>query len=106
MSNYLPAIHAATIATHGEGPRWQDDDEHRLVVATFDADEIGSYTVSAAGSAEDGAELAVGENLVRPVVILMIVAGGVALAGVAGGVTLFVVTGVRPRARAPSDATI
>lgn len=102
VTNYLPAIHAATITTHGDGPRWEDDaDEHRLVVATFDADELGSYTVSAAGSAEDGAELAVGENLVRPVVILMLIAGGVALAGLAGGVTLFVVTGVRrSRARA------
>ncbi len=99
--SYMPALHVASIAAHDEELRWdsEDWDDHRVVVATFDAEAPGAYTVTTTGSAEDGAELAVGENLVRPVVILMIVAGGVALAGLAGGVTLFVVTGVR-RSRA------
>jgi hypothetical protein len=101
VTSYLPSLHIASVVTHDDELHWgaEDWDDHQVVVATFDADTTGAYTVTTAGSAEDGAELAVGENLVRPVVILMLVAGGVALAGLAGGVTLFVVTGAR-RSRA------
>jgi hypothetical protein len=101
VTNYLPTVRLASTGPHDDGLHWGsgDWDEHRVVLATFDAETTGTYNVTTTGSAEDGAELAVGENLVRPVVILLVVAAGVAVAGAVGGVTLFVVTGVR-RSRA------
>ncbi len=102
VTNYIPAVRAATL-DHHDDLHWgvAGSDEHRIVVASFNAGTSGRYVVTTTGAAEDGAELAVGENLVRPVVVLLAVAAGVALAGLAGGVVLFVVTGVRrSRARA------
>lgn len=103
VTSYLPSLHMASLVVHDDELRWdaEDRDDHQVVVATFDADTTGAYTVTTTGSAEDGAELAVGENLVRPVVALVLVAMGVVAVGLAGGVTLFVITGVRrSRARA------
>jgi hypothetical protein len=101
VTSYCPSLHAASIARHDDDVYWASDDwdEHQMVIARFDADETGTYLVATAAASEDDGEIAVGENLVRPVVILLIVAAGVGIAGLVGGVTLFVVTGVR-RARA------
>lgn len=103
VRTYLPTIKLGSGDRRDDGLRRdaRDRGAHRVVIATFDADTAGTYTVSTTAPAEQGAELAVGENLVRPALILLAVAGGVALAGLAGGVTLFVVTGARrSRARA------
>jgi hypothetical protein len=71
----------------------------RFAMATFRADETGRYEIATTSAAENGAEIAVGENLVGPVVFGLFGALAVVLAGIATGVVLIVVTAVRRSAR-------
>lgn len=67
----------------------------RFAMAAFRADETGRYEIATTSAAEHGAEIAVGENLVGPVVFGLFGALAVVLAGIATGVVLIVVTAVR-----------
>jgi hypothetical protein len=97
VRNYLFGTEVATIVTH--------DHEHeytahpRFAVATFRADQTGGYEIATTAAAENGAEIAVGENLVWPVVASLLGAPAVVLAGVVTGVTLIIVTAVRRSTR-------
>jgi hypothetical protein len=71
----------------------------RFAMATFRADETGRYEIATTSAAEHGAEIAVGENLVGPVVLGLFGALAVVLACIATGVVLIVVTAVRRSAR-------
>jgi hypothetical protein len=99
VKNYLLGTKVATIAAHdhhGEYAAYP-----RFAVATFRADLTGQYEVATTSAAENGAEIAVGENLVRPVVFRLFGALAVVLAGITTGAVLIIVTVVRrsaPRA--------
>jgi hypothetical protein len=71
-------------------------------VATFRADLTGRYEVATTSAAENGAEIAVGENLVRPVVFKLFGALAVVLACIATGTVMIVVTAVRRSAHRAS----
>lgn len=71
-------------------------------MATFRADLTGRYEVATTSAAENGAEIAVGENLVRPVVFKLFGALAVVLACIATGTVMIVVTAVRRSAHRAS----
>ena len=71
----------------------------KFAVATFKADEAGRYEVVTTSAAENGTEIAVGENLVRPVLFGLSGALVVVLAGIATGVAPIILTAVRRSAR-------
>jgi hypothetical protein len=99
VTSYLLGTKVATIATHDHPGEYAT--HPRFAVGTFTADLTGGYEIATTSAAEYGAEIAVGENLVRPVVFGLFGALAVVLAGVATGVTLIIVTAVRrsaPRA--------
>jgi hypothetical protein len=99
VKDYLFGAEVATIVTHDlhDGHATHPD----FAVATFRADQSGGYEIATTAAAESGAEIAVGENLVWPVVFGVLGALTLVLVGVATGVVLIVVTAVRrsaPRA--------
>ena len=71
----------------------------RFAVATFKADETGRYEVATTSASENGTEIAVDENLVRPVLFGLSGALVVVLAGIATGVALIIVTTARRSAQ-------
>ena len=97
VKSYLLGREIARIADHDHY------DEHathpRFAVATFRADRTGGYEIATTSAAENGAEIAVGENLVLPVLLGLFGALAVVLAGIATGVVLIIVTAVRRSAR-------
>jgi len=99
VKSYLLGTKVASIAAHVHYDEYATHPQ--FAVATFRADQAGGYEVATTAAAENGAEIAVGENLVRPVVFGLFGALAVVLAGIATGVVLIVVTAVRraaPRA--------
>jgi hypothetical protein len=99
VKNYLLGTKVATITAHDHHDEYATHPQ--FAVATFRADRTGGYEISTTSAAENGAEIAVGENLVRPVVFKLFGAVAVVLAGIATGVVLIIVTAVRrsaPRA--------
>jgi hypothetical protein len=99
VKNYLFGTEVATIVTrdHHDASTTHPD----FAVATFRADQTGGYEIATTAAAENGAEIAVGENLVWPVVFGVLGALTLVLGGDATGVVLIVVTAVRrsaPRA--------
>lgn len=98
VRSYLLGTHVASIAAHDH---YEYATQPQFAVATFRADQTGGYTIATTSAAENGAEIAVGENLVRPVLFGLFGALAVVLVGIAAGVTLIIVTAVRrsaPRA--------
>ena len=99
VKSYLLGTRVASIAAHDHYDEYAA--QPRFAVATFRADQTGGYEIATTSAAENGAEIAVGENLVRPVLFGLFGALAVVLAGVATGVVLIIVTAVRraaPRA--------
>ena len=99
VKSYLLGTKVASIAARDHYDGYATHPE--FAVATFRADQTGGYEVATTAAAENGAEIAVGENLVRPVLFGLFGALAVVLAGIATGVVLIVVTAVRrsaPRA--------
>jgi hypothetical protein len=97
VKNYLFGTEAVKIATHEHHDEYVTHPD--FAVATFRADQTGGYQVATSTASENGAEIAVGENLVGTVVLRMIGALAVVLAGVAICVVLVIVTAVRRSAR-------
>jgi len=97
VKNYLFGTEVATITAHDH--QGEHATHPRFAVATFNADLIGRYEVATTSAAEDGAEIAIGENLVGPVVFRLFGALAVALAGIVAGAVLITVTAVRRSAR-------
>lgn len=97
IKNHLFGTDVATIAVHDHHHEY--DTHPDFAVATFRADQTGGYEVATTVAAENGAEIAVGENLVGPVVVRLLGALAFVLAGVVTGVTLIIVTAVRRSAR-------
>jgi hypothetical protein len=93
VKNYLLGTEVATIAAHDHHDEYAT--HPRFAVAMFRADQTGGYEIATTAAAENGAEIAVGENLVGPVVFKLFGALAVVLAGVATGVVLIIVTAVR-----------
>ena len=97
VRNCLLGTKVATIAAHDHQDGYATHPD--FAVATFKADRTGGYEIATTSAAENGAEIAVGENLVGPVVFGLFGALAVVLAGIATGVVLIVVTAVRRSAR-------
>jgi hypothetical protein len=97
VRSYLLGTKVASIAAHDHYDEYAT--HPRFAVATFSADQTGGYEIATTSAAENGAEIAVGENLVRPVVIGAFGALAVVLASIATGVALIIVTAVRRSAR-------
>jgi hypothetical protein len=97
VKNCLFGTKVATIAAHDHDHEYTTHAE--FAVATFRADQTGGYEVATTSAAEDGAEIAVGENLVVPVVVGLLGSLAVVVVGIATGVVLIVVTAVRRSAR-------
>jgi hypothetical protein len=93
VKTYLLGTKVASIAARDHYDEYATHPE--FAVATFRADQTGEYQVATTSAAENGAEIAVGENLVWPVVFGLLGALVVVLAGVATGVVLIIVTAVR-----------
>jgi hypothetical protein len=93
VKSYLLGMTVASIAAHDHYDEYAT--HPRFAVATFRADQTGGYEIATTSAAENGAEIAVGENLVRPVLFGLAGALAVVLAGVATGVVLIIVTAVR-----------
>ena len=97
VKNYLLGAKVATIAAHDHQHEYTTHPE--FAVATFKADRTGGYEIATTSAAENGAEIAVGENLVGPVVVGLLGALAIVVAAIATGVVLIVVTAVRRSAR-------
>lgn len=98
VKSYLLGTRVASIAAHDH---YEHATHPQFAVATFRADQTGGYEIATTSAAESGAEIAVGENLVRPVLFGLFGALAVVLASIATGVALIIVTAVRrsaPRA--------
>lgn len=93
VKSYLLGTKVASIAAHDHYDEYAAHPQ--FAVATFRADQTGGYEIATTSAAENGAEIAVGENLVRPVLFGLFGALAVVLAGVATGVVLIIVTAVR-----------
>jgi hypothetical protein len=93
VKNYLFGTEVATIGAHDHHDEYAT--HPKFAVATFRADQTGGYEIATTSASENGAEIAVGENLVRPVVFRLLGALAVVLAGIATGVVLIIVTAVR-----------
>ncbi|MGE5229143.1 MAG: hypothetical protein ACM3MJ_05410 [Deltaproteobacteria bacterium] len=99
VKSYTLGTKVASIAAHDHYDEYAA--HPRFAVATFRADQTGGYEIATTSAAEDGAKIAVGENLVRPVLFGLVGALAVVLAGVTIGVVLIIVTVVR-RAAPPA----
>jgi hypothetical protein len=97
VKNYLLGKEVVTITAQDH--QGEHATHPRFAVATFNADLIGRYEVATTSAAEDGAEIAIGENLMGPVVFRLFGALAVALAGIVAGAVLITVTAVRRSAR-------
>jgi hypothetical protein len=97
VRNCLLGTKVATIAAHDHEREYTTHPD--FAVATFRADKTGGYEIATTSAAENGAEIAVGENLVGPVVVGLLGALAIVVGGIATGVTLIVVTAVRRSAR-------
>jgi hypothetical protein len=97
VKNDLFGVKVATVTAHDHHGEYTT--HPRFAVATFKADQTGRYEVATTSAAENGAEIAVGENLVGSVVSRLLGALAVVLAGIATGAVLITVTAVRRSAR-------
>lgn len=93
VRNELLGMKVATIAAHDHHGEYTT--HPRFAVATFTADETGRYEVATSSAAENGAEIAVGENLLGSVMLRLTGALAAVLAGIVTGVILIIVTAVR-----------
>ena len=97
VKNYLFGTEAVKITTHDHRGDYVMHPD--FAVATFRADQTGGYQVATSSASENGAEIAVGENLVGSVVLRLIGALAIVLAGVATCVVLVIVTADRAARR-------
>jgi hypothetical protein len=93
VSNDLLGTRLATITAQDHHNEYAT--HPKFAVATFRADLTGRYDVATASAAENGAEIAVGENLLPPVLFRLVGALAIVLTGIATGVVLIIVTAVR-----------
>ena len=104
VRNYMPGTAAAArdfaYYVHDSGFEGGEElvrgrNDFGAAIATFTADSTGQYRLTTTTATESGAELAVGENLVRTLIVRLFGAAGIAIVGLVSGLTLIVVTAVR-----------